>query len=72
MATATTALAGPPSGAARFEGNTATRDPFWVKAVVLSASLGFFLLFLLLPLIAVFAEALRKGWSVYLAALIEA
>ncbi len=42
MATAATALAGPPSGAARFEGNTATRDPFWVKAVVLSASLGFF------------------------------
>ena len=29
------------------------------------------MLFLLLPLVAVFAEALRKGWSVYLAALVE-
>jgi len=71
MAVATAALAEPPRGAARFEVNTATRDPFWVKTVVLSASLGFFALFLLLPLIAVFVEALRKGWSVYLAALIE-
>jgi sulfate/thiosulfate transport system permease protein len=59
------------SGAARFESNTATRDPVWVKIVVLTAALGFFALFLLLPLIAVFVEALRRGWSVYVAALTE-
>ncbi|MBX9590558.1 MAG: sulfate ABC transporter permease subunit CysW [Hyphomonadaceae bacterium] len=70
MAGAATALGGL-RGAARFEANTATRDPAWVKGLVLSLSLGFFLLFLLLPLIAVFVEALRRGWSVYLAALIE-
>ena len=63
--------AGLRSGAARFEANTATRDPFWVKGLVLFLSLGFFLLFLLMPLIAVFVEALRRGWSVYLAALVE-
>ena len=34
-------------------------------------ALGFFALFLLLPLIAVFVEALRKGWAAYLAALVE-
>ena len=39
-------------GAARFEVNTATRDPGWVKVVVLTLSLGFFATFLLLPLIA--------------------
>jgi sulfate transport system permease protein len=71
MATATTALDGLRSGAARFEANTATRDPAWVKVLVLSLSIGFFGVFLLLPLIAVFVEALRRGWSVYLAALIE-
>jgi sulfate transport system permease protein len=65
------ALGDSQGGAARFEQNTATRDPFWVKAVILSVSLGFFALFLLLPLIAVFAEALRKGWSAYVTALVE-
>jgi sulfate transport system permease protein len=70
MAAAATAI-GLRSGAARFEANTATRDPSWVKGLVLFLSLGFFLLFLLLPLIAVFVEALRRGWSVYLAALVE-
>jgi len=59
------------SGAARFEANAATRDPAWVKATILTVSLGFFALFLLLPLIAVFVEALRRGWDVYLAALAE-
>lgn len=59
------------SGAARFEANSATRDPRWVKATILTVALGFFTLFLLLPLIAVFVEALRRGWSVYLAALVE-
>ena len=44
MAGAATAI-GLRSGAARFEANTATRDPFWVKDLVLFLSLGFFLLF---------------------------
>ena len=70
MATAVTAV-GLRTGAARFEANTATRDPVWVKGLVLLLSLSFFLLFLLMPLIAVFVEALRRGWSVYLAALVE-
>jgi sulfate/thiosulfate transport system permease protein len=58
-------------GAARFEHRAATRDPSWVKGLVLALSLGFFFVFLLLPLIAVFVEALRKGWGVYIAALVE-
>jgi sulfate/thiosulfate transport system permease protein len=39
----------------------ATEDPFWVKALILTAVLGFLALILVLPLVAVFAEALRKG-----------
>jgi sulfate transport system permease protein len=57
--------------AARFQANPATRDPPWIRLAILGVSLSFFALFLLLPLIAVFVEALRKGWQVYLAALTE-
>jgi sulfate transport system permease protein len=32
---------------------------------ILAVSLTFFAVFLLLPLIAVFVEALRKGWDAY-------
>ncbi len=55
----------------RFENNAATREPAWVKGVLIAVALLFFSLFLLLPLVTVFAEALRKGWAVYLAALVE-
>lgn len=57
--------------ATRFEYNAATRDPAWAKWLVLGLSLSFFILFLLVPLIAVFVEALRKGWEAYVAAIIE-
>jgi sulfate transport system permease protein len=70
-ATSATTTRGTRSGAARFEANAATRDPLWIKIAILGVSLGFFGLFLLLPLIAVFVEALRRGWQVYLAALVE-
>jgi sulfate transport system permease protein len=59
------------NGAGRFEANAATRDPPWIKLAVLGLSLGFFLRFLLMPLIAVFVEAFRRGWELYLAALVE-
>ncbi len=55
----------------RFEQSAATREPAWIKWSILAASLGFFLLFVLLPLIAVFVEALRRGLAPYLAAIIE-
>ncbi|MBK8507961.1 MAG: sulfate ABC transporter permease subunit CysW [Candidatus Competibacteraceae bacterium] len=55
----------------RFETNAATREPAWVKRLLIAIALAFFALFLLLPLATVFAEALRRGWSVYFAALTE-
>ncbi len=48
-----------------------TREPAWVKGLLISVALGFFAIFLLLPLITVFAEGLRKGWGAYLAALVH-
>jgi len=57
--------------AQRLELSAATRERPWVKWTVLTVALGFFALFLLLPLVTVFVEALRKGVGVYIAALIE-
>lgn len=55
----------------RYQSNPATREAPWVRWTLLTLGLSFFALFLLLPLVAVFTEALRKGWDVYIAALIE-
>lgn len=46
-------------------------EPRWVRGVLLFVALGFLTLFLLVPLAAVFAEALRKGWQLYLDAIVE-
>ncbi|MCU7369737.1 sulfate ABC transporter permease subunit CysW [Paucibacter sp. O1-1] len=54
-----------------YQNNPATREAPWVRCTLLTLGLGFFLLFLVLPLLTVFIEALRKGWAVYLAALLE-
>ncbi|HXE86271.1 MAG TPA: sulfate ABC transporter permease subunit CysW [Hyphomicrobiaceae bacterium] len=70
-AAATKALGSARNGSARFETKAATRDPPWIKFAVLGVSLAFFVLFLLMPLTAVFVEAFRRGWGVYLAALVE-
>jgi sulfate/thiosulfate transport system permease protein len=55
----------------RFERSAATRDSFLVKFLVLFLSLSFFGIFLLLPLLSVFTEALHKGWVYYLNAIVE-
>ena len=57
--------------AQRYEANPATRESAWVKWLIITVSLAYFGLFLLLPLLTVFFEALRKGWQTYLTALIE-
>ena len=57
--------------AARFESKAATSETPLVKWTILALALGFFAIFLLLPLIAVFVEALRKGWETYATALVD-
>jgi sulfate transport system permease protein len=58
-------------GASKFEAHAATRDSAWVKFLILSIGLAYFLVFLLLPLLAVFVEAFRKGTEAYFSALVE-
>ena len=48
-----------------------THESFGVTALLISISLLYLLLFLGLPLIAVFVEAFSKGWNLYIAALKE-
>ncbi|MBB1597183.1 sulfate ABC transporter permease subunit CysW [Achromobacter sp. UMC46] len=46
-------------------------EPRWVRGILLFIALAFLALFLLVPLAAVFAEAFKKGWELYLAAIVE-
>ena len=64
----------PISSAARAEpanAPAATVEPVWVRALLIGIALAFLTLFLFIPLVAVFSEALRKGWDAYLAAIVE-
>ncbi|KAF1049621.1 sulfate ABC transporter permease subunit CysW [Xylophilus sp.] len=48
-----------------------TTEAAWVRWVLIALALAFLLLFLVLPLAAVFTEALRKGFGAFQAALAE-
>lgn len=49
----------------------AASEPAWLRAALILAALLFALLIFVLPLAAVFAEALRRGWAPALAAIAE-
>ncbi|AMP09165.1 sulfate ABC transporter, permease protein CysW [Collimonas arenae] len=70
------AHAAAPSAQPQFRGEpihvpNATLEPFWVRALLMTIALAFLALFLVVPLLAVFAEAFKKGGEAYLAAIIE-
>jgi sulfate/thiosulfate transport system permease protein len=46
-------------------------EPVWIKALLIAVSLAFLSTFLLVPLVAVFTEALRKGIGAYLEGLCD-
>ncbi|MCX7037228.1 MAG: sulfate ABC transporter permease subunit CysW [Proteobacteria bacterium] len=51
--------------------NGALTEAAWVRRLLIGIALGFFALFLLLPLVVVFAEALTKGIAPYFTAIVE-
>ncbi len=59
------------TSARRNAARAGTTEAPWVRVLLIAIALGFMLLFLVLPLAAVFAEALRKGFDAYLAGLRE-
>jgi sulfate transport system permease protein len=71
MAVIAPSHAAPFSRAARFEASPAASDAPLVKWLIIAVSLTFFATFLLLPLLAVFVEAFKKGWEAYLRAIVE-
>jgi len=46
---------------------TATEESIWVRWLLVGSTLTFLTLVLFVPLAAIFAEALRKGWAAYFA-----
>src|SRR5471030_2845337 len=46
-------------------------EPRWVRAVLIAIALIFLTLFLVVPLVSVFAEAFKTGWQVYFDASVE-
>ena len=60
-----------PHGQPSRRAHSGTTEPTWVRWLLLTIALGFMFLFLVLPLAAVFTEALRKGVDAYLEALKE-
>ncbi|WP_353146988.1 sulfate ABC transporter permease subunit CysW [Pollutimonas bauzanensis] len=51
--------------------SSALQEPRWVRYALIFTAFAFLALFLFVPLFAVFAEALRKGWGAYIAAITE-
>lgn len=47
------------------------QEPSWLKSILVVLSLGFLTIFLLLPLVTVFSQALEKGWRLYIDSITE-
>ncbi len=74
MSTITTTLAAQPAVRRSVAPRTAlaaTAEPPWVRRTLIGVALAFLAFFLFVPLAAVFFEAFKKGWGVYLAAITE-
>ena len=50
----------------------ATTESPWVRRLLIGISLGFLGLFLVVPLLSVFAQAFDRGWTIYVQSLYEA
>jgi sulfate transport system permease protein len=59
------------SASSKLELRPAQREPWWVRWLLIGTAIAVLSLLVLLPLVSVFAEALRRGWEVYLAALTQ-
>lgn len=71
IATVETASPRSPAAARPGPAKAATTETFLVRAVLVVLALGFLALFLVVPLVALFAQALSKGVKVYWAALAD-
>ena len=49
-----------------YSANPNLTEPRWLRVLLTAVALGFLLLMLVVPLVAVFYEALKGGWDLYL------
>jgi sulfate transport system permease protein len=70
-AVATLPIAAPVRGEPVQQVSAATMESAWTRILLIGIALAFLTLFLFVPLVAVFAEAFKKGWQAYLAAITE-
>src|SRR5690606_14317370 len=68
---ATAAIPGAPTPIAPRSLAGATKEPAWVRWLLIGIALAFLAVFLFVPLFFVFFEAFKKGFDVYLAAIWE-
>lgn len=54
-----------------YQSNPATRDKPWIRRIFISLAVLFMIVMLVFPLLAVFYEALKNGWALYIASLVE-
>lgn len=54
-----------------YQRQTATKEPTWLRYVLIGVAVLFMTVMLVIPLIAVFYEALKSGWALYIKALTE-
>lgn len=52
--------------------DTSVLEPRWVRITLIAVALVFLTLFLFIPLAAVFTEALKKGWELYVESVMDA
>lgn len=75
MAITTASTTTQPSQYSRYQAklarSRATSEPGWMRFLLIAIVLVFLTLFLIVPLAAVFTEALRKGFDTYITALID-
>ena len=54
-----------------YQSNPATKDAPWIRRLFIGIAVLFMILMLVIPLLAVFYEALKGGWDLYIASLVE-
>lgn len=54
-----------------YQSNPATKDTPWIRRVFITIAVLFMVLMLVVPLLAVFYEAFKDGWQLYIASLVD-
>jgi len=57
--------------AEKLQSRDATREPTWIRRLLITIALIFFISCLMLPLVLVFVEAFKQGVGVYFQALVH-